>query len=190
MVKRLSGTDNFKVNVFWSDAKHRDLGFNNDWQSVQTPSRWTKAGFSAVAPNGAKFARVHLASGDGTETLFAGISMRDQSQPGIELLPNGGFTNGPTGWAIVDKPNMPLEIIAPRPTDVQVVETAADFPDLFAYFRQYLSVSALSNGEPVRRRSSTLPSSCLLSVGRQQRLTIPEPDWQRWRLLSFQAYWL
>lgn len=142
MVKPLTGYDAFKLNVSWFDGKKKYLGFANDWQSTQKLTGWTAEGFKAVAPKGARLAQVHLASGDYTQTLFAAVSMREESQPSVELLKNGAFTNGRAGWLVLDKPNTSLEIIQPRPTDIQLVETPSDFPDLFAYLRQYLSVSA------------------------------------------------
>lgn len=143
LVRVVSGSDAYKVNLSWLDSKKHIIGFANDWQSVQALNGWTKLAFTGVAPEKAAFARLQLGAGNGTLVRFSDLFVRLSSSP-KNLLSNPSFLPGGTGWSPFDKLSRQPVLIEPHAVSYAVIVTAAQAKELFKSLSFTFTASANS----------------------------------------------
>jgi len=140
-VRTVTGSDAYKLVVQWLDLNQAIVGISNDWRSVSELDGWTRREFHATAPVGARFARINLGSGNGTEMMYADLFIRDAKRS-ENLLKNANFSNGPQKWKIEGDPSSLPQIVSLRSLSVQSSVTKLEAPELFKSLRSSLTVSA------------------------------------------------
>jgi len=166
-VRALSGEDGYKINVFWLDAQMKLVGVSNDWRSTDTLSGWTSTEFNALAPPRASYAAIHLAAGDSTQILVGHVFFQ-AAQSETNLVRDPDFTTEPGGWSVDSEPKRVLDIVKPSNVNYRFAVNRGESPELFAYIRNYLQLSASSNGGTtaisIQDYSLTLPSQRWFTV--------------------------
>ncbi len=147
LVERVSGVDSYKFGLVWFDGDQQFLGFSNDWRSVRELEGWTRKEFRAAAPPGAAAARVMLGSGNGTVLRFADPFLRKANDPDINLLSNGDFRQGLSGWTVGrGASGRPATVIDPRGLAATATVSDHEAPELLHSLRQTLTASSTSFG--------------------------------------------
>ncbi|MDR7548214.1 MAG: hypothetical protein QN149_13155 [Armatimonadota bacterium] len=145
-VRAVSGTDSYKISLAWFDANNRFISFAGTWRSVRELDGWTRKEFTARAPRDAKFARLLLGSGNGTRISFADLFFRREGELSTNLLRNGSFREGATGWSYERRPGEKPDVIMSS-VNAASSATREELPELFPPHRLPLSLSASSSTE-------------------------------------------
>jgi hypothetical protein len=143
-IKRLRGPGPYGFVLEWLDNAKRRLGKSEQWHGVEETIGWTARKFRARAPAGASFAMLEIATAPGTDMLFTDLFILDAEGPKVNLLSNGDFRHGTSGWRRGSTEPIALELIEFSPSRVQSTMSRVELPGLFKELRLSLSVSASS----------------------------------------------
>jgi hypothetical protein len=143
LVRLISGSDAYKVNIAWLDSKKNIIGFANDWQSVRLLNGWTKLSFSGVAPTKAAFGRLQLGAGNGTLVRFSDLFVEASTSP-KNLLSNPSLLSGRKGWSPFDELSRQPVLIEPHAVAYTSTVSAEHAAALFKGLSFTLTASANS----------------------------------------------
>jgi len=144
LVKSLSGSDAYKVTLFWLDRQMKPIGSSNDWRPLHDLNGWTRKSFTAVAPPNAAQAQLYLGSGNGTLLLFTDLFVNRAALPSQNLLVNGELQRGTEGWVVLGSSPRRPDLIDPHPVAYRAQLRREELPELFNSVRLALTVSAAS----------------------------------------------
>ena len=165
-VKAQPGSTAYKIAIQWLYKNGTHLGFAGNWSDSNQILGWTRNEVNVTAPQNAAFANLLLGSADGSTTFFANLFIQDSLKPPDDLLHNGNFTQGTTGWQLSGQSTPYVRLLNPFVDTWRASITADQAPELLTSLRLSLTASS---------RSTSGTASIVLQ---NYSLSIPHQAWE------------
>lgn len=145
-VDPVAATSTYAIGILWFDQAGKRLPIDTDhfWRQPGDHVGWMRQTSDVIAPPGAAAARIFLGAGPASSYLFGGLFFTESLTPGVNLLPNGSFDLGMSGWRSVQGGSLTAAVVEQKSIDFHSTVTARDAPKVFDAFRPTLTVSASS----------------------------------------------
>lgn len=144
LVKMQPGSSSYKTAIQWLDNSYNHISFSGNWSDAEAIQGWTNLKLNATAPANATYARLLLGSGDGSTAFFANLFLANTLRQNVNLLSNGDFRGGATGWLNLNQ-SAYLQLLNPFQVTWHAFVTADEAPQLLNSLR--LSLTTFSSSQ-------------------------------------------